>query len=94
MESLANNQETLESVLDFIDEGLVEIEVINLTPTELENYVNQNIEKRVKEAEKLGFKTCILPEASRKQLKYKGNINIISVGNIAEAIKTCGLKQK
>ena len=38
MESLANNQETLESVLDFIDEGLVEIEVINLTPTELENY--------------------------------------------------------
>ncbi len=51
-----------------------------------------SIEKRVKEAEKLGFKTCIIPEASRKQLKYKGNINIISVSNIAEAIKTCGLK--
>ncbi len=51
-----------------------------------------NIEKRVKEAEKLGFKTCIIPEASRKQLKYKGNINIISVANILDAIKTCGLK--
>ena len=51
-----------------------------------------SIEKRVKEAEKLGFKTCIIPEASRKQLKYKGNINIISVSNIQEAIRTCGLK--
>ena len=37
MESLANNQETLELILDFIDEGLVEIEVINLAPSELEN---------------------------------------------------------
>ena len=31
-----------------------------------------SIEKRIKEAEKLGFKTCIVPEISRKQLKYKG----------------------
>lgn len=37
MESLASNQETLESILDFIDEGLVEIEIINLTPSELED---------------------------------------------------------
>ena len=37
MESLASNQETLESILDFIDEGLVEIEVINLSPSELED---------------------------------------------------------
>ncbi len=37
MESLASNQETLESILDFIDEGLVEIEVINLTHSELED---------------------------------------------------------
>lgn len=35
MDCLASNQETLESILDFIDEGLVEIEVINLTPSEL-----------------------------------------------------------
>jgi hypothetical protein len=37
MESLADNQETLESIIDFIDEGLIEIEVINLAPSELEN---------------------------------------------------------
>ena len=48
-----------------------------------------SIEKRIKEAEKLGFKTCIVPEISRKQLKYKGKINIIGVSNVAEAIKMC-----
>jgi hypothetical protein len=37
MESLADNQETLESIIDFIDEGLIEIEVINLAPSELED---------------------------------------------------------
>ena len=37
MESLATNQETLESILDFIDEGLVEIEVLTLAPSELED---------------------------------------------------------
>ncbi len=51
-----------------------------------------SIEKRIKEAEKLGFKTCIVPEISRKQLKYKGKINIIGVTNVAEAIKICSLK--
>ena len=29
------------------------------------------IEKRLKEAEKLGFKTCIIPESNKKQLKEK-----------------------
>lgn len=37
MESLATNQETLESILDFIDECLVEIEVLTLAPSELED---------------------------------------------------------
>lgn len=37
MDCLASNQETLESILDFIDEGLVEIEVLTLAPSELEN---------------------------------------------------------
>lgn len=37
MDYLANNQETLESILDFIDEGLIEIEVLTLTPSELED---------------------------------------------------------
>ena len=39
MESLASNQETLESILDFIDEGLIEIEVINLSPSLLEDEI-------------------------------------------------------
>lgn len=51
-----------------------------------------SIEKRIKEAEKLGFKTCIVPEISRKQLKYNGKINIIGVTNVAEAIKICIMK--
>ena len=51
-----------------------------------------SIEKRVKECEKLGFTTCIIPENNRKQLKYKGNMNIIGVGNLAEALKICNLK--
>ena len=48
-----------------------------------------SIEKRVREAEKLGFKTCIIPEISRKQLKIEGNINIIGVKDIREALKVC-----
>lgn len=50
-----------------------------------------SIEKRIKEADKMGFKTCIIPENNKKQLKYKGNINVIGVNNIRDAIKTCGL---
>lgn len=37
MDYLANNQETLESILDFIDEGLIEIKVLTLAPSELED---------------------------------------------------------
>lgn len=50
-----------------------------------------SLEKRVKEADRMGFKTCIISENGRKQLNYKGNINIIGVRNIREAIKTCGM---
>ena len=50
-----------------------------------------SVEKRVKEAEKLGFKTCIIPEISRKQLKFDGNINIIGVRDIREALKVCNM---
>lgn len=46
-----------------------------------------SIEKRVKEAERMGFKQCIIPESSKKQIKYKGNIEIIGVTNIKEAIQ-------
>lgn len=47
-----------------------------------------SLEKRVREADRMGFKTCIISENGRKQLKYKGNINIIGVKNIRDALKT------
>jgi len=46
-----------------------------------------SIEKRVKEADRMGFKQCMIPESSKKQLKYKGNIDVIGVKNIKEAIQ-------
>lgn len=50
------------------------------------------IEKRVKEAEKLGFKTCIIPESNKKLLKDNYKLDIIGVKNIIEAIKYLKLK--
>ena len=41
--------DSIEEILDFIDEGLIEIETINLTPTELDdddnNFNAENIGK-------------------------------------------------
>lgn len=45
------------------------------------------IEKRLKEAEKLGFKKCIIPENNKKLLKDKYKLDIIGVRNIEEALK-------
>ena len=45
------------------------------------------IEKRLKEAEKLGFKKCIIPESNKKLLKDKYNLDIIGAKDIKEAIK-------
>lgn len=53
--------------------------------------VNQ-IEKRLKEAEKLGFRRCIIPESNRKLLKDDYKLDIIGVQNIIEAMKYLGLK--
>ena len=50
------------------------------------------IEKRIKEAEKLGFKKCIIPESNKKLLKEKYKLDIIGVRNINEAIKELQLK--
>lgn len=50
-----------------------------------------SVEKRIKEAEKLGFRTCIVPENSKKQLKIESKINIIGVKDIREALKVCGI---
>lgn len=45
------------------------------------------IEKQLKEAEKLGFKKCIIPENNKKLLKEKLKLDIIGVKNIKEAMK-------
>ena len=50
------------------------------------------IDKRLKEAEKLGFKTCIIPENNKKQLKENYKMDIIGVKNINEALKAIGLR--
>lgn len=50
------------------------------------------IEKRIKEAEKLGFKTCIIPESNKKLLKENYKLDIIGVKNIAEAMKGVSLR--
>ena len=50
------------------------------------------IEKRIKEAEKLGYKTCIIPESNKKLLKEKFKLDIIGAKNIVDAMKYLGLK--
>ena len=47
------------------------------------------IDKRLKEIEKLGFKTCIIPESNKKVLKEKYKLDIIGVKDINEAMKSC-----
>ena len=54
--------------------------------------VNQ-IEKRIKEAEKLGFKKCIIPESNKKGLKENFKLDIIGVQNISEAMRCLELKR-
>ncbi len=50
------------------------------------------IEKRIKEAEKLGFKTCIIPESNKKLLKDKFNLDIIGARSIIDAMKYLKIK--
>ena len=50
------------------------------------------MEKRLKEAEKLGFKKCIIPESNKKDLKEKFKLDIIGVKNVNEAMKQLGIK--
>ena len=51
------------------------------------------IEKRLKEAEKMGFRKCIIPESNKKVLKEKFKLDIIGVKDINEAMKELGLKK-
>ena len=50
------------------------------------------IDKRLKEIEKLGFKSCIIPESNKKLLKEKYKLDIIGVKNVNEAMQKLGLK--
>ena len=45
------------------------------------------IDKQLKEAEKLGFKKCIIPENNKKLLKESYKLDIIGVKNIKDAMK-------
>ena len=47
---------------------------------------------RLKEAEKLGFKKCIIPESNKKGLKENFKLDIIGVKDVNEAMKILGLK--
>ena len=51
------------------------------------------IEKRIKEAEKLGFKKCIIPESNKKLLKDSYKLDIIGVKNILEAMKCLDMRK-
>ena len=50
------------------------------------------IEKRLKEAEKLGYKTAIIPENNKKYLENNYKMEIIGVKNIVQALKAVGIK--
>ena len=43
-------------------------------------------EKRVLEAEKLGFKTCVIPKENIKEVQNIKNINVIGVSTVAELL--------
>ena len=43
-------------------------------------------EIRIREAMKLGFEVCILPKVSLEKISFKGNIKLIGVSNINEAV--------
>lgn len=45
------------------------------------------VEKRLKEAEKLGFKKCIIPESNNKVLKDEFKLDIIGVKNLNDVLK-------
>ncbi len=50
------------------------------------------IDKRIKEVEKLGFKTCIIPESNKKLLKENFKLDIIGMKNVDEAMQALKLK--
>ena len=47
--------------------------------------VNQ-IERRIAEAKKLGFKACLIPQANTKNLKVPQGIKLLPAKNLTEAL--------
>ncbi|MCW8804705.1 MAG: DNA repair protein RadA [Ignavibacteriaceae bacterium] len=47
-----------------------------------------NIEKRIQEAEKLGFKSAIIPSSNKKELKSLGGILVSAVDNLNQVVKS------
>lgn len=72
-----------------IPKGIIAIGEVGLTG---EVRTINMIEKRLKEAERLGFKKCIIPENNKKLLKESYKLDIIGVKNINEAMKEIGLR--
>ena len=50
------------------------------------------IEKRLKEAEKLGFIRCIIPENNKKYLEEKYKIEIVGVKNLDDTLRVLNIK--
>ncbi len=46
-----------------------------------------HIEKRIQEAEKLGFKTAVVPAGNKKELKAAGHISIKTFENLEQVVK-------
>lgn len=51
------------------------------------------VEKRVMEAEKLGFKTCVLPSYNLREFSRKRKIDLIGVSTVNEAIEKLNLSR-
>ncbi len=66
-----------------LDSGIVAIGEVGLTgETRSVNF----LEARISEAEKMGFKTCIIPYINSKKLKKFDSIEVVPVRNIRDAI--------
>ncbi len=50
------------------------------------------IEKRLKEAEKMGFRRCIIPENNKKYLEEDYKMEIVGVKDVREALKILNIK--
>ena len=47
-----------------------------------------HIDKRIQEAEKLGFKNAIIPSSNKKELKSSGSISLKTFDNLDQVVKS------